>query len=52
MFNALKEAGRAIFFWDYDAYYIENQIQEAGLFMRENIRNFPPQNRMTRPFLL
>ena len=50
MFNALKEAGRAVFFWDYDAYYIENQIQEAGLFMRENIRNFPPAERYDKTF--
>ncbi len=50
MFNALKEAGKAVFFWDYDAYYIENQIQEAGLFMRENIRNFPPAEPYDKTF--
>ena len=33
-FNALSE-------WDYDDYYVGNPDYEAGLFLRENIRNFP-----------
>jgi hypothetical protein len=30
------------FFWDYDRRYIDDQHMEAGRFMRENIREFPP----------
>ncbi len=42
LFRHLKDKGKALFFWDYDPYYIENSFQEAGLFLRENIREFPP----------
>ena len=34
--------GECLFFWDADKYYIDNQSQEAGLFLRDNIKNFPP----------
>ncbi len=42
LFESLKAHG-AYFFWDYDDYYVNNQVQEAGLFLRENIRNYPSQ---------
>lgn len=29
------------FYWDYDNYYVKDLKQEAGLFLRENIKNFP-----------
>lgn len=53
-FNALSECEKRLlsylqtnssvdFFWDYDNYYVsENNLeQEAGLFLRDNIRRFP-----------
>lgn len=52
-FNALSECEKRVlkhldanarcdFFWDYDSYYTGNSEQEAGRFMRENLRLFPP----------
>ncbi|MDR1022173.1 MAG: PD-(D/E)XK nuclease family protein [Prevotellaceae bacterium] len=38
----LQKEQRAEFFWDYDRYYINDRHQEAGLFMRQNLREFPP----------
>jgi len=40
LFDHLKRAG-AEFFWDYDRYYVERREQEAGMFLRENLRRFP-----------
>jgi CRISPR/Cas system-associated exonuclease Cas4 (RecB family) len=42
-FKSLQKQERAIFFWDYDDYYLANQWHEAGTFMRENLRRFPPE---------
>ena len=42
LFRYLKNNDKALFYWDYDPYYIENPIQEAGMFLRENIKEFPP----------
>ncbi|MDR0385735.1 MAG: PD-(D/E)XK nuclease family protein [Prevotellaceae bacterium] len=41
LFSYLKKIGKAIFFWDYDDYYINDNQQEAGLFLRKNIELFP-----------
>lgn len=41
LFRALRDSGKAIFYWDYDREYIEDDTQEAGLFMRENLIEFP-----------
>lgn len=41
IFDHLRDSGRADFFWDYDDYYIADTRQEAGLFIRENIRRYP-----------
>jgi len=41
LFRFLQKNERADFYWDYDAYYIDDTRQEAGLFLRENIKNFP-----------
>ncbi len=38
----LKNQGKAGFFWDFDVAYMEDRKQEAGLFLRDNIRQFPP----------
>lgn len=42
LFRYLKKSGNAEFFWDYDRYYLADKHQEAGLFMRENLHEFPP----------
>lgn len=36
------QAHGAQFYWDYDHEYMEDEIQEAGRFIRENLREFPP----------
>jgi hypothetical protein len=41
MFEYLQKSGKAIFFWDYDDYYINDTKQEAGMFLRRNIKLFP-----------
>lgn len=42
LFRYLKNQGRAAFFWDYDTWYTNSEIHEAGYFIRENLKNFPP----------
>ena len=37
----LQNAGRALFYWDYDSYYIRKDWHEAGRFMRRNLEKFP-----------
>lgn len=47
LFKTLKEKGKALFYWDYDVYYVpenpkENRnVHEAGTFMRRNLIDFP-----------
>jgi CRISPR/Cas system-associated exonuclease Cas4 (RecB family) len=41
LFRFLKNQGCADFFWDYDTWYTNSDMHEAGYFMRRNIRNFP-----------
>ena len=36
-----KRNGRCLFFWDADKYYIANHEQEAGLFLRTDLEEFP-----------
>lgn len=43
LFRYLKNLGCAEFFWDYDTWYTNSDIHEAGYFMRRNIRNFPQE---------
>jgi RecB family exonuclease len=38
----LQKEQRAEYFWDYDQYYVGDRRQEAGLFMRQNLNDFPP----------
>lgn len=43
-FKRLKDAGMARFYWDCDDFYMnehEGKNREAGLFMRQNIKDFP-----------
>ncbi len=41
LFRYLSSRGKAEFYWDYDEYYVNNTIHEAGYFLRENIKEFP-----------
>ncbi|MCK5170643.1 MAG: PD-(D/E)XK nuclease family protein, partial [Bacteroidales bacterium] len=40
LFNYLQNNKLADFYWDYDESYINNQHHEAGLFLRDNIREY------------
>lgn len=41
-FKRYRDSKRADFYWDYDIYYsAPDSLQEAGLFMRQNILDFP-----------
>lgn len=41
VFEFLKKNKTSLFFWDADQYYIDDAIQEAGLFIRENAKKYP-----------
>jgi len=36
-----EREGKCLFFWDADEYYIKNKEQEAGLFLSNDIKEFP-----------
>jgi ATP-dependent helicase/nuclease subunit B len=39
MFKYWQDSGRALFYFDVDEYYFDDQIQEAGLFVRRSIHS-------------
>ena len=41
LFDYLATRG-AEFYWDADDYYVNNESHEAGMFMRDNLRSYPP----------
>ncbi len=41
LFEELRKAGKAIFYWDYDTFYVERLNHEAGTFLAQNIKDFP-----------
>lgn len=41
IFRLLREQERALFYWDYDNYFIENNYNEAGRFIGKHIKDFP-----------
>ena len=41
IFSYYRDLDKATFYWDYDLYYTTEEHQEAGLFLRENLRLFP-----------
>lgn len=49
LFSLLQAAGKALFYWDYDPYYTEDPHQEAGRFLRQNLRDFPAPADFTLP---
>ena len=57
-FNALSTCERALFrhlqtqtktdfYWDADRYYLDRKEQEAGMFLRRNMVDFPPAKRLS-----
>lgn len=44
LFQKWQEEERALFYFDTDAYYMNDVQQEAGLFIRRNIENYGLQN--------
>ena len=42
LFRAIHNAGKALFYWDYDPAYTESSLlHEAGRFLRDNLKEFP-----------
>lgn len=42
LLGRLRDEGRASFLWDYDPFYVEDPLNTAGRFIRENLMMFPP----------
>ncbi len=47
MIRHLAKNCRCDFFWDYDSYYTGSDEQEAGRFLRENLKEFRPSDDVT-----
>ena len=43
LFKKLNEARKAMFYWDYDTFYLNKTPHEAGEFIRRNLRDFPSE---------
>lgn len=43
LFKKLNDAGKAMFYWDYDIFYLEKTPHEAGEFIRRNLKDFPSE---------
>ena len=41
IFKFLKSNYSVDFYWDYDEYYKKSDFQESGIFIKENLKNFP-----------
>ncbi len=41
VFSVLKEKGIARFYWDFDRYYVDDAMQEAGEYIRRQLVMFP-----------
>jgi CRISPR/Cas system-associated exonuclease Cas4 (RecB family) len=46
IFQKLLDKGMATIFWDGDRLYLENEVEEAGKFMRRYYRKWPPSARI------
>ncbi len=40
LFRSLSDAGKALFYWDFDNFYLENEMHEAGRFIRKNLDRY------------
>ncbi|MBN2480281.1 MAG: PD-(D/E)XK nuclease family protein [Bacteroidales bacterium] len=52
LFRYMKNLNKAGFFYDYDTWYTNNDIHEAGFFIRKNLRDFPPESNSNNENLL
>ena len=43
LFSKLHQCGKALFYWDYDTFYLNRKPHEAGEFIRRNLRDFPSE---------
>lgn len=43
LFSRLQEAGKALFYWDYDTFYLNRHPHEAGEFILRNLHDFPSE---------
>ncbi len=50
--SEIKKQKKALFYWDYDNFYTKNKNNEAGLFIRENIKLFGDDLKINRDNLL
>ncbi len=44
LFKQWQEAGKALFYFDADSYYLDDDLQEAGLFLRKNVAQYRLRN--------
>lgn len=44
VFIHLQDTNKALFYFDTDAYYVEDELQEAGLFLRKNLNQLGLKN--------
>ena len=51
LFRFLSTHAETDFYWDYDRYYTERPEQEAGMFVRENIVQFPARDALSNDHL-
>ena len=40
LFRSLSDTGKALFYWDFDNFYLENEMHEAGRFIRQNLDKY------------
>ncbi len=40
LFEFFRDSAKGMFYWDYDEYYLEREVHEAGHFIRENLSRF------------
>lgn len=41
LFTRLRDGGKALFYWDYDEFYMSKEHHEAGIFIKRNLRDYP-----------
>lgn len=41
LMHEMQRSGKALFYWDYDTAYVDDEANEAGTFMRQNLIDFP-----------
>ncbi len=47
MLDYLQKNFETDFYWDYDNYFLHDQAQEAGRFVRDNLRRFPSRGQLS-----